>query len=93
MKVLSRNLPGVLSQPHLSESLQLEREHSSCLSEDSQFERDLAWVLAMIHFMNIVGCLMGLIIDLLYKGDGYECAMHVMGGSNLIGDELGMIYD
>ena len=47
----------------------------------------------MIHFMNIVGCLMGLIIDLLYKGDGYECAMHVMGGSNLIGDELGMIYD
>jgi len=82
-----------LSQPRLSESLQLEREHSSRLSENSQFERDLAWVLAMIHFMNIVGCLMGWIIDLLYKGDGYACAMYVMGGSYLIGDELGMIYD
>jgi len=41
----SRNLPGALSQSRLSESLQLEREHSSRLSEDSQLERDLAWFL------------------------------------------------
>jgi len=89
----SRNLSGELAQSRLSESLQLEREHSSRLSEDSQFERDLAGVLVMLHFMNIVGCLMGWIIDLLYKGDGYACAMYVMGGSYLIDDELGMIYD
>jgi len=47
----------------------------------------------MLHFMNIVGRLMGWFIDLLYKGDGYACAMYVMGGSYLIGDELGMICD
>jgi len=31
--------------------------------------------------MNIVGCLIGWFIYLLYKGDGYACAMYVMGGS------------
>jgi len=50
------------------------------LSEDSQLERDLAWVLAILRFMNVVGCLIGWFIDLLYKGGGYACTMYVMGG-------------
>jgi len=52
-------------QSRLSESLQLEREHSSRLSEDSQLERDLAWIFAMLCFMNVDGCLIGWFIDLL----------------------------
>ena len=66
-------------QSRLSESLQLEREHSSSLSEGSQLKRDLVWVLVVLRFMNIVGCLIGWYTDLLYKRDGYACTMYVMG--------------
>jgi len=52
-------LSWTLSQSRLSESLQLEREHSSRLSEGSQLERHLAWVLVVLRFMNVVGCLIG----------------------------------
>jgi len=31
--------------------------------------------------MNVVGCLMGWFIDLLYEGGGYACIMYVMGGN------------
>jgi len=68
-------------QSRLSESLQLEREHSSRLSEGSQLERDLAWVLAVLRFMNVVGCLIGWFTDSLYKWGEFACTMYVMGGN------------
>jgi len=78
----SQIFPGVLSQSRLSEGLQLEWEHSSHLSEDSQLERDLAWVIATFHFMDVICCLIGWFIDVLYKGTGYALLCMLWVGTN-----------
>ena len=81
----SAKLPRVTVAVSPKRSLQFEREHSSRLSEDSQLEWDLAWVLAMLRFMNIVGCLIGWFIDLLYKGvDIHVLCMLWVGTNELV---------